>query len=271
MDLQKLLFRTVIFVYLAVFFSIGLVFARTDRELKDVGLAEFRNISTPSNPAASKNKLYFKSDDLLYSLDSAGTESQIGSGGAGPGDVTGPGSATDTAIARFDLATGKLLQNSVVLVSDTGDITGVGFVSIADHIGFAEISTPATPNVGLNKLYFKTDAKLYALDDAGTEVAVAGSGALTCSFRFLTAGAGTLEDDGGCVASLTSTGIPTTANFNGGFWATAPNCSCSIETGAAKACRVESTITTSAAEFTGFVTDTAADSDSRLHVICVGE
>ena len=32
--------------------------------------------------------------------------------GAGTGDVVGPGSSTDNAIARFDLATGKLIQNS---------------------------------------------------------------------------------------------------------------------------------------------------------------
>lgn len=44
--------------------------------------------------------------------------------GSGTGDVTGPAGATDNAVARFDLATGKLLQNSVVLVSDTGVMTG---------------------------------------------------------------------------------------------------------------------------------------------------
>ena len=41
------------------------------------------------------------------------------------GDVVGPASATDNAIARFDSTTGKLLQNSVVLVGDTGVVTGV--------------------------------------------------------------------------------------------------------------------------------------------------
>ena len=41
------------------------------------------------------------------------------------GDVVGPASATDNAIARYDTTTGKLLQNSVVLVSDTGVVTGV--------------------------------------------------------------------------------------------------------------------------------------------------
>jgi hypothetical protein len=41
------------------------------------------------------------------------------------GDVVGPASATDNAVARYDTTTGKLLQNSVVLVGDTGVVTGV--------------------------------------------------------------------------------------------------------------------------------------------------
>ena len=47
-------------------------------------------------------------------------------GGTG-GDVVGPALATDNAIVRFDGATGKLIQNSVVTIADsTGDISGVG-------------------------------------------------------------------------------------------------------------------------------------------------
>jgi hypothetical protein len=39
------------------------------------------------------------------------------------GDVVGPASATDNAIARFDLATGKLIQNSLVTITDNGAVT----------------------------------------------------------------------------------------------------------------------------------------------------
>jgi len=41
------------------------------------------------------------------------------------GDVVGPASATDNAVARFDTTTGKLIQNSVVTVGDTGAVSGV--------------------------------------------------------------------------------------------------------------------------------------------------
>ena len=41
------------------------------------------------------------------------------------GDVVGPSSATDNAVARYDTTTGKLIQNSLVLIGDTGSVTGV--------------------------------------------------------------------------------------------------------------------------------------------------
>ena len=40
------------------------------------------------------------------------------------GDFVGPSSSTDNAVVLFDLATGKLGQNSVVLVDDSGNVTG---------------------------------------------------------------------------------------------------------------------------------------------------
>lgn len=43
----------------------------------------------------------------------------------GTGDVVGPASATDNAVARFNLTTGKLIQNSGVIIDDTNNISGV--------------------------------------------------------------------------------------------------------------------------------------------------
>jgi hypothetical protein len=50
------------------------------------------------------------------------------------GDVVGPASATDNAIARFDSTTGKLLQNSVVTVGDTGAVSGVTTLSASTSV-----------------------------------------------------------------------------------------------------------------------------------------
>lgn len=41
------------------------------------------------------------------------------------GDVVGPASSTDNAIARFDGVTGKLIQNSVTTIDDTGNASGI--------------------------------------------------------------------------------------------------------------------------------------------------
>jgi hypothetical protein len=41
------------------------------------------------------------------------------------GDVVGPASATDNAVARFDTTTGKLIQNSVVTIDDNGNESGI--------------------------------------------------------------------------------------------------------------------------------------------------
>jgi hypothetical protein len=45
------------------------------------------------------------------------------------GDVTGPASSTDNAIARFDLTTGKVIQNSTVTLSDAGALQNVNEVN----------------------------------------------------------------------------------------------------------------------------------------------
>jgi hypothetical protein len=41
---------------------------------------------------------------------------------SGAGDVVGPGSSTDNAVTRFDSTTGKLLQNSLVTIDDSGSV-----------------------------------------------------------------------------------------------------------------------------------------------------
>ena len=65
------------------------------------------------------------SSGQVLSTNGTGTLSWATAGGGGGGDVTGPASATDNAITRFDLTTGKLIQNSTVILDDAGTITGV--------------------------------------------------------------------------------------------------------------------------------------------------
>lgn len=82
--------------------------------------------------------------DQVVSLTGAGTTSISGtypnftitSNDEFDGDVVGPASATDNAIARFDTTTGKLIQNSVVTVSDTGAIAGATTITDLDYLDF---------------------------------------------------------------------------------------------------------------------------------------
>ncbi|NQX75887.1 MAG: hypothetical protein HRT62_20470 [Epibacterium sp.] len=62
------------------------------------------------------------------SLSSDADTITINSTASGSGDVVGPASATDNAIVRYDATTGKLVQDSVVTVSDTGTINTPGSV-----------------------------------------------------------------------------------------------------------------------------------------------
>jgi hypothetical protein len=57
---------------------------------------------------------------------------------AASGDVYGPASATDNAIARFDLTTGKIIQNSVVTIADDG-ATVIAANSASDGLRITQI------------------------------------------------------------------------------------------------------------------------------------
>ena len=66
----------------------------------------------------------------------------------GTGDVVGPASATDNALARFDGTTGKLVQNSGITVDDSGNVTSVGTVSATGLAGsLLSSATPQTSGI----------------------------------------------------------------------------------------------------------------------------
>jgi hypothetical protein len=75
------------------------------------------------------------------------TISATGGGGGGTGDVVGPSSSTDNAIARFDLATGKLIQNSSAILSDAGDID-----TLSVTVDYAQLDVAATPTAAVGRL-----------------------------------------------------------------------------------------------------------------------
>lgn len=62
-------------------------------------------------------------------------------GGSGLGDVVGPGSSTDNAVARFDSTTGKIIQNSNLTLPDDAASTEVGYMNIPQNSQSAAYTT----------------------------------------------------------------------------------------------------------------------------------
>jgi hypothetical protein len=63
--------------------------------------ADLTQVATPASPAAGKDRLYFKSDDNLYRLTSAGIEQQIGSGAGGSGQKNYIGTTASNTAATW--------------------------------------------------------------------------------------------------------------------------------------------------------------------------
>ena len=84
----------------------------------------------------------------------------INSTASGSGDVSGPASATDNALARFDSTTGKLIQNSVVIVGDTtGNMSGVGTLSMGGELTYGGV-TLSNAVTGTGKMVLDTSPTL---------------------------------------------------------------------------------------------------------------
>ena len=104
-----------------------------------------------------------------------------------PGDIAGPASATDNAIVRFDATTGKLVQNSLVTISDSGFISSPAGLAVtnsqwifADKIASWDAAYPYfTAGMGSLAVYTDTIAEYTA--GAGTTIGgvLAKSGNLT--------------------------------------------------------------------------------------------
>lgn len=101
-------------------------------------------------PAAWTDELASSINEASIDVDPSGHSVLLGSSlstvldqadAAIGGKVTGPSSATDNAIARFDGATGKLIQNSGITIDDSGVLT------------VTNAATPTAPASGSMALY----------------------------------------------------------------------------------------------------------------------
>lgn len=107
-----------------------------------------RVLTITTGDAAVTLNLTAVTDEWLMAYD-VGTNTWRGvAPPTGTGDVVGPSSATDNAVARYDGTTGKLIQNSLVTISDTGNV--VTAVNQDAFMGFdyQNANTGATSQAG---------------------------------------------------------------------------------------------------------------------------
>lgn len=151
-------------------------------------------------------------DGKLYYKNSAGAVTLLASTAGSSGDVVGPASATDNALARFDLTTGKLIQNSVGILSDAGVLTGLTGITSSGSITLSSLTSGRVTFAGASGLL--TDSA--NLTFSGTILTSTGfAGPLNGTVGAITPAAGTftsLSDSGNL--SFTGTGNRITGDFS---------------------------------------------------------
>lgn len=108
---------------------------------------------------------------------------------SGVGDVVGPLSTTDNALARFDTTTGKLIQNSVGILSDAGALSGIlsfNGNTWATGTGTLSIGAGKTFTLSNTLTLTATDGSTLAIGTGGT----LGSAAYTSSSAYVPAYSG---------------------------------------------------------------------------------
>jgi hypothetical protein len=118
------------------------------------------NVPTAGNLVAGELAIN-TADGKLFYKDSSGVVQTLASKAGALGDVVGPASATDNALARFDATTGKLIQNSVGILSDAGALTGItDFTYTGTLTGGTGVVA-----IGTNQIY-KTSAGIVGIGTA---------------------------------------------------------------------------------------------------------
>ena len=100
---------------------------------------------------------YTGTDYARLAIGTAGQALKVASGGtaiewatdaSGTGDVVGPGSSTDDALAKYDGTTGKIVQNSNATLTDAGVLTVANIAATIDTASQPNITGVGTISTG---------------------------------------------------------------------------------------------------------------------------
>jgi hypothetical protein len=188
------------------------------------GALRFQGFAAPALSGAGTGAIYFDSTANAFRIsENAGAYRAIG-------DVFGPGASTDEALARFDGATGKLLQDSAVTLSNVGAFTfpddvrqtfNPGVNNAGLNVG-ALAGDPATPANG--DVWYNSTTNLLKARINGASVSLGQTttpGGLNTQVQYNNAGAF------GGVSGFTSDGTNVTAG-SGNLRATSPRITTNI-------------------------------------------
>jgi hypothetical protein len=105
---------------------------------------------TTANPTLAQGELGLETDtDKVKVGDGSTAWTSLSYWNAGAGDVSGPGSSTDNAIARFSGTDGETIQNSGITIDDNNEIdmnnNGIEELSIATFNSEYDEGTQTSP------------------------------------------------------------------------------------------------------------------------------
>lgn len=160
-------------------------------------------IATPASPTTNRHRVYFKSDGNLYTLNSSGTETQVGAGA---------GSGANQALSNLTSPTA--INQNLLFGADGVNSIGASAASRPNNLflksfqEWGEISTPSNPPANNHRVYIKSDGNMYMLNSSGVETQVnGGSGPSPSEFsNGSLSGSVTIDWNNGTNQSATITG-----------------------------------------------------------------
>jgi hypothetical protein len=160
--------------------------------------------ATPSAGNLANGELAINiTDGKLYYKDNGGVVKLLASNAGSAGDVVGPGSSTDNALVRFDSTTGKLVQNSVGILDDSGNLTGIAALTTSGALTLSGGTANGVAFLNASKVLTTGSALTFDGTTVGVNTGVSNSTSMLLTGSYGAGGTATMlafQRAGGAVA-----------------------------------------------------------------------